>query len=223
MDGDAQAEGSTSIGGSPDRRASSRRDQDLLAPAPGHLELVRSFLALHDHAPGVEASLPPTGPTVARWARGSGLVEPDEEIADGDLVWALEIRDALRTKVHEHAGAPRDHDAIEFLNHAAEDTGLQMCFGCDENRLHTDVEGLRGAIGRVLGIAFLAELDGSFHRLRECQDPTCTSVFFDRSKNHSGKWCSMASCGNRNKVRKFRERERAAKTSEAVGPGSAAR
>lgn len=190
--------------------ASVGHEADLLTPAPGQLELVRSFLALHAHARGVDGSLPPTGPTVEGWARESGLISADEDVTDDDLQWALEIRAALTTKVYEHAGAPRDHDAIELLNHAAEDTGLQMCFGCDENRLHTDAAGLRGAIGQVLGVAFLAELDGSFHRLRECQDPTCTSVFYDRSKNHSGKWCSMASCGNRNKVRKFRERARVA-------------
>ena len=138
-------------------------------------------------------------------------------------MWGLEVREALMTKIDENAGAPRDHDAIERLNHAAQDTGLQLCFGCDENRLHTEVGGMRGAIGRLLGTAFLADLDGSFHRLRQCQDPTCTAVFFDHSKNHSGKWCSMAVCGNRNKVRKFRERERTAKAGEAVGPGSAAR
>ncbi|HWL91166.1 MAG TPA: CGNR zinc finger domain-containing protein, partial [Actinomycetota bacterium] len=34
-------------------------------------------------------------------------------------------------------------------------------------------------------------------------------VFFDGSKNKSGKWCSMAACGNRAKVRAFRERQAA--------------
>jgi predicted RNA-binding Zn ribbon-like protein len=34
-------------------------------------------------------------------------------------------------------------------------------------------------------------------------------VFYDRSKNRSGRWCVMAECGNRAKVRAYRERERA--------------
>ena len=29
-------------------------------PAPGDLETVRSFLSLHDHAPGIDDSFPPT-------------------------------------------------------------------------------------------------------------------------------------------------------------------
>ena len=61
----------------------------------------------------------------------------------------------------------------------------------------------------ILAIAFLAELDGSWSRFKECGDPTCRSVFYDRSKNRSGKWCVMAECGNRAKVRAYRERERA--------------
>ena len=192
-------------------------------PAPGGLETVRSFLSLHDHPQGDDESFPPTPATLERWIRDLGLVEAGESIADEDRVWALEVREALMTKIDENAGAPRDHDAIERLNHAAQDTGLQLCFGCEENRLHTEAGGMRGAIGRVLGTAFLADLDGSFRRLRQCQDPTCMAIFFDHSKNHSGKWCSMASCGNRNKVRKFRERERAAKAGDAVGRGSGAR
>ena len=192
-------------------------------PAPGDLETVRSFLSLHDHAPGIDDSFPPTPDTLERWIRDRGLVDEGEPITDEDLVWGLGVREALMTKIDENAGAPRDHDAIERLNHAAQDTGLQLCFGCEENRLHTEAGGMRGAIGRVLGTAFLADLDGSFHRLRQCQDPTCTAVFFDHSKNHSAKWCSMAVCGNRNKVRKFRERERTAKAGEAFSRGSAAR
>ena len=33
-------------------------------------------------------------------------------------------------------------------------------------------------------------------------------AFYDRSKNRSGRWCSMDSCGNVEKARAFRERNR---------------
>jgi predicted RNA-binding Zn ribbon-like protein len=67
--------------------------------------------------------------------------------------------------------------------------------------------GVAGALGRILAVAFLAQLDGSWAHLKQCADETCTSVFYDRSKNRSGKWCSMQSCGNRNKVRAWRARQ----------------
>jgi predicted RNA-binding Zn ribbon-like protein len=207
--------GDTTIDDRPGRTTlPSGHEDNVATPAPEELEDVRSFLSLHDHAPGIEDSFPPTGITLERWIRERKLIEPSDPITDDDLVWALGVREALMTKVDENAGAPRNHDAVERLNQAAQDTGLQLCFGCDENRLHTEAAGVRGAIGRLLGTAFLADLDGSFHRLRQCTNPSCTAVFYDHSKNHSAKWCSMASCGNRNKVRKFRERERAARSGE---------
>jgi hypothetical protein len=96
------------------------------------------------------------------------------------------------------------------LNDAARETGLRLCFGCaDEGRLHTGAAGVRGAVGRLLGVMFLSELEGTLAHFKECGNPPCRSVFFDRSKNHSGRWCSMSSCGNRAKVRAFRARERA--------------
>ena len=45
-------------------------------------------------------------------------------------------------------------------------------------------------------------------RIRECASETCAWVFVDRTKNHSRRWCDMGGCGNRAKVRSFRERQK---------------
>jgi predicted RNA-binding Zn ribbon-like protein len=177
--------------------------------APGRLELVRAFLSLHDHAPGVDTSFPPSAGTIVRWLTDNELTGPGEASAE-DLAWASSVRDALHAKVEENSGTPRDEDATGTLNRAAMETGLRLCFGCDDdNPIHTDAGGVRGAVGRLLGTAFLAELDGTWERLRVCSSPTCNSVFFDRSKNRSGRWCDMKVCGNKSKVRAYRERQRA--------------
>jgi predicted RNA-binding Zn ribbon-like protein len=179
-------------------------------PAPGGLELVRAFLSLHDHEERNPDSLPPSLESLRWWLGSKALVEEGDQIKDQDLAWALRIRDALTAKVQENMGEPRNVRATEFLNRAAEETGLRVCFGCDDDTpIHVDATGVRGAIGRILGAAFLAELDGRWERFRICHDPGCSAVFFDRSKNKSGKWCSMSSCGNRAKVRAFRERQAA--------------
>jgi hypothetical protein len=183
-------------------------DRDDTPPAPGDLELVRSFLSLHDHEPGDTDSLPPAPESLAWWLETNGLVLG--EAPDEDLRWALRVMAALTSKVRENMGRPRDDAAVAFLNDSARDTGLRICLGCSEDLpFHVDATGVRGAIGRLLGIAFLADLDGRWERFRICSDPGCSAVFYDRSRNRTGKWCSMAACGNRAKVRAFRERQAA--------------
>src|SRR2546421_510153 len=43
-----------------------------------------------------------------------------------------------------------------------------------------------------------------WERLKLCSSDPCRWVFYDRSKNQSSRWCKMASCGNREKARRFR-------------------
>ena len=45
-------------------------------------------------------------------------------------------------------------------------------------------------------------------RLRPCANSECNLFLIDRSKPNSARWCSMASCGNRMKARRFHERRR---------------
>ena len=47
------------------------------------------------------------------------------------------------------------------------------------------------------------------HRLiRKCENPECVIVFYDTSKNHTRRWCSMQVCGNRFKVAEFYKRHK---------------
>lgn len=43
--------------------------------------------------------------------------------------------------------------------------------------------------------------------VRECDGPTCSWLFLDTSRNHSRRWCSMESCGNRAKARRHYHRQ----------------
>jgi predicted RNA-binding Zn ribbon-like protein len=43
-------------------------------------------------------------------------------------------------------------------------------------------------------------------RLRQCEAESCAILFLDESRTGERRWCSMANCGNRAKVRSFRER-----------------
>jgi predicted RNA-binding Zn ribbon-like protein len=42
-------------------------------------------------------------------------------------------------------------------------------------------------------------------RVRLCSAEDCDWLFLDSSRNRSRRWCDMAVCGNRSKVRRFRQ------------------
>ena len=47
---------------------------------------------------------------------------------------------------------------------------------------------------------------GELNRVRRCADPRCQRVFFDNTKNGRRRWCDMATCGNRAKAARHREK-----------------
>jgi predicted RNA-binding Zn ribbon-like protein len=51
--------------------------------------------------------------------------------------------------------------------------------------------------------------EGEFQLVRVCEHPDCTLWFYDRTKSHKRRWCSMAVCGNRHKVAEYRKRQQA--------------
>lgn len=47
---------------------------------------------------------------------------------------------------------------------------------------------------------------GDFNLVKHCEDQDCVLWFYDRTRSHHRRWCSMALCGNRHKVAAFRKR-----------------
>jgi predicted RNA-binding Zn ribbon-like protein len=44
--------------------------------------------------------------------------------------------------------------------------------------------------------------------VRKCQNPQCILYFYDTTRNHARRWCSIAVCGNRAKVATHYRRRR---------------
>jgi predicted RNA-binding Zn ribbon-like protein len=110
-----------------------------------------------------------------------------------------------------NAGAPPDHNALRFLNDVADDAKLVVRFDQEcGSMLVPATTGIDAALGKILAIVFAAKTDGTWDRLKACAKDTCRFAFYDHSKNHSSHWCSMAVCGNRTKVKGFRDRRQAA-------------
>jgi predicted RNA-binding Zn ribbon-like protein len=191
--------------------------------APGELELVREFVNTNDVEDGIEELATPK--LLAEWMRDHGLDVGDRSLTKRDVSRAITLREALRALLLANGGEPLDAGAVETLNAAAARADLQVSFGGDgKPSLQPAREGIDGALAALLAIVFRSMVEGTWPRLKACRADTCQWAFYDKSKNRSAHWCSMAVCGNRAKARSYRHRhssERGTTVSERDGPAAA--
>jgi predicted RNA-binding Zn ribbon-like protein len=105
--------------------------------------------------------------------------------------------------VNEILRVTEGHDELVFTDH-----DLEIEFVARESGL----EWLLAAVARS-GAEIIAE--GTRARLRLCANPHCGLFFYDTSRTHRRRWCSMTLCGNRSKVAAFARRHAAAYHSKA--------
>ena len=60
-------------------------------------------------------------------------------------------------------------------------------------------------VGAIAAAAATLSIARRWDRIKICPADDCRWAFYDASRNHSRQWCSMQVCGNRAKVRKFRD------------------
>lgn len=138
------------------------------------------------------------------------------DVKPADHRRALEVREALRDVMRANNGEPLNPDAVELLNNAAARSKVHAAF--DDNaswRIEAASNGVDRVLGEMLATVFRSMSDGSWKRMKACGNPDCRWAFYDASKNRSGRWCEMASCGNRMKARAFRERAREVRGNES--------
>lgn len=86
---------------------------------------------------------------------------------------------------------------------AATGTGFDQRWVSDAPAMETLIATIARAAERLLR-------DGPLDRIHSCGGETCEWMFVDLSKNGKRRWCSMATCGNEAKVKKFRKRKKKA-------------
>lgn len=174
--------------------------------APGDLALVQGFVNTADLDHGTEEL---TSPTALRdWLAGRDLAGGRSRATQEDLARALEVREGLRAVLYTHNAGAADPQAVERLEAAANHASLRTSFAGATPELAPVGSGVDAALARLLGIVATSAAGGSWQRLKACADPGCRWAFYDHSKNRSGRWCSMAVCGNQQKARAYRERAR---------------
>jgi predicted RNA-binding Zn ribbon-like protein len=141
------------------------------------------------------------------WLSRRGLLADGERVGEADVARAKEVRKALRSLLAANNGREADAAAIRALNLATERARLTVRFGADGRAtMEPGAGGVDGALGRVLAAVHASMEEGIWGRLKSCANATCGWAFYDRSKNRSGRWCSMEVCGNRTKTRAYRRR-----------------
>ena len=179
--------------------------------APGALDAIRAFVNTYDVESRADAIAEPA--QLAAWLGEQGLADGDVTPTAAQVARAASLREALRELLLANAGVDADPEAPPVLDDAARRAGLGVRFGPDgASRLEPGAGGVDGALGRLVAIVAQAMADGTWPRLKSCLADDCRWAFYDHTRNHSGRWCDMAVCGNRTKVRAFRARQAGAGT-----------
>jgi predicted RNA-binding Zn ribbon-like protein len=127
----------------------------------------------------------------------------------GLLAAARTLREELRQLVERRQAAkPLDLTQLnKFLAHASSHLNLRQ-----EKKASLALARVWEHRTPQQALAPLAEAaadlltHADFHLIRRCESEACVLWFYDRTRSHRRRWCSMASCGNRNKVAAFRQR-----------------
>lgn len=175
-------------------------------PAPGALRRVQALINTVDRESGQDrlAAVADAHP----WLVVQGLADEATELGADDLRMLVGVREALRAMaIHNTDGTtPADLSALRAIT---DDVAIRADMSSD-GRVALSPVG-RSMTARLMGLLLdveSAQRDGTWIHLKACANEDCQWAFYDRSRNHGGTWCTMATCGNKLKNRDFRARRR---------------
>ncbi|MEU4419410.1 CGNR zinc finger domain-containing protein [Actinoplanes sp. NPDC024001] len=137
------------------------------------------------------------------WSRVSGLPAPTLLLSATDLRSLRRLRTAFENVVLAAANAGPAG--------ALPPADVQVSLAPDVNgwvRVVPTGRGIRWLASALWAEALLAQQAGLWLRLKLCHNATCRAAFFDTSRNNSGVWHDVSTCGNTANLRAFRERRR---------------
>jgi predicted RNA-binding Zn ribbon-like protein len=157
------------------------------------------------HAGGDEIETPRL---LEAWMRERGLLHRGEHIDVGEHRAALELRRSLRDfLLNPPEDRPLAKVAARQLTATSRKFPLMLAVSDTGAVKLVPVAG-SNALGVVLAQLMSAAEKDRLGRLKTCASDECRWIFFDRSKPANRHWCSSSICGNRQKTRAYRERQR---------------
>jgi predicted RNA-binding Zn ribbon-like protein len=178
-------------------------------PAPMPLLLVQSFVNTWDGDHASDLLLDPAA--ASDWLSGAGLWSADRAPESAELDLARRVREGIRAMLVANGGgpppAPGDLQAIRSVAQGSR-LALQVGPGGQVSLGAEPADRLEAGLLVLLLVIRDAQRDGTWQRLKACGNPDCRWAFYDRSHSRAGAWCDMATCGNRIKNRRLRQRQR---------------
>jgi predicted RNA-binding Zn ribbon-like protein len=177
-------------------------------PAPEPLRRIQAFINTVDWESGQDrlGALEDAGP----WLLDNDLLAPGAAPVRDDLDLLIGVREGLRAMVtHNSGGLVPDPTVLAPVRIVA-DANTARAVVAENGRISVVASG-DSVAARLLSLLLIvkdAQLDGTWNHLKACANDDCRWAFYDRSRNHGGTWCDMATCGNKLKNRDFRARRR---------------
>ena len=183
--------------------------------APGQLRLVQTFLNTYDLESGRDVLA--DSASAKSWLVDNRLASPGTDYDAVDLRRLTEVRRALHELGAANGSTGLQRRAVTTLNEAARRVRLGVrLHPTDGYRLVAEGVGVDRPIGELLMSVTGAMAAGNWNRLKVCANDACQRAFYDSSRNRSGRWCSMATCGNRMKGRAYRQRHGSSRPERGV-------
>lgn len=185
------------------------------AGAGAEIELLRAFVNTNDV--DSERDALGTAEQLRDWLAVRGLVDPSAPADPEAHRRALAVREGIRALGRANNAEPLVQADVAAMNEAARSIALAVSVepvaGDGAWHLLPTGSGIDGFVGRILASVAASMAAGTWSRVKSCRNDTCQWLFFDRSRNRSGTWCSMAACGSVMKARAYRSRQRQTATS----------
>jgi predicted RNA-binding Zn ribbon-like protein len=185
-------------------------------PAPSEaLHRLQAFVNTNDVEGGEDELATPR--QLRDWLVADGALSPSGRVTAGEHARTIAVREGLRALGRANNDEPLDDELVQAMNQAAGRLPLVARVSDPSSwQLGPAGGGVDGFLAGILATLVTAMADGSWSRVKACRNDTCRWLFFDRSRNRSGTWCTMAICGSRMKARAYRARQRTAPAGEAA-------
>jgi predicted RNA-binding Zn ribbon-like protein len=178
-------------------------------PAPMPLLLVQSYVNTWDRERARDLLLQPAA--ARDWLTEAGLWDADRAPEPAELDLARRVRESIRALLVANGGGPQPAPGdLQAIKAAAQAARPALRVG---SRGQVSIEAepagpLDAGLATLLMAIRDGQRDGTWERLKACGNPDCQWAFYDRSHSRAGAWCDMATCGNRIKNRRLRQRRR---------------